>query len=220
MLTFCGKSFSQKDYKTIRVTYGKYLKSLQDKTDSKPRQLKDLYYVLLSNKYEARCEFDKVLDIDGFSNERFINKGGGKGVHYRNIKTKERFHQKELGGKYFIISENIDKYDWEITDKKKVISGYTCYKAQVTYEFYVESMGKHFSNTIIVWFTPDIPLRFGPMGYDGVPGLVLEAQTGGYYYIANKIEFLEKEIKIKRPSKGTAVTAEEYDEIYRSTIKS
>ncbi len=61
-----------------------------------------------------------------------------------------------------------DKYpnqSWEIKKDTLSLCGYTCQKAIC-----------HFSGrTFIVWFAPQIPLRYGPWKLGGLPGLILKA---------------------------------------------
>ena len=65
----------------------------------------------------------------------------------------------------------------------------------------------------IVWFTPEIPIPFGPIGIDGLPGVVLEAsEKGKMYFYATKIisDYKDPLITIEIP-KGKFITPEEYD---------
>lgn len=64
---------------------------------------------------------------------------------------------------------------------------------------------------ITVWYTPSIPVSFGPAGYDGLPGLVLESSTSSFYLIAQNIQFQDKQLQIKRPKKGDKITLDEFN---------
>jgi len=62
-----------------------------------------------------------------------------------------------------------------------------------------------------LWYTPSIPVSFGPKGYDNLPGLILEVIWKDQYFIVRKIEFDHSEAKkIKEPKKGKLITQEEY----------
>ncbi len=74
-----------------------------------------------------------------------------------------------LGSEKFIKSEynfsgSFKQLEWHITSEKKVINGYVCKKA-------ISNKDKYIS----VWFTSKIALNNGPGYFQGIPGLVIEA---------------------------------------------
>lgn len=203
----------------ITVTYSKALKKITDNTDRPPSNLKGLTYKLLVNKNESQFFFEKKLTNDiSQSNKRFIGRGGGNGIYYTNAKELFDFHQKEYSGQLFLIKKEANRFKWKITKEYKNISGYKCYKAIATIKNYSEIRQKELVQYITVWFAPEISFPYGPAGYDGLPGLVLEAQNGGTYFIANKIEF-NSNTKISKPIKGRNVTNKEYEEILTKIFK-
>lgn len=65
--------------------------------------------------------------------------------------------------------------DWEVTKETKKINGFVCYKAIRMPE--ANSLEVNDSTfPIIAWYTPEIPLPYGPFVYGGLPGLILEIQ--------------------------------------------
>ena len=61
---------------------------------------------------------------------------------------------------------------------------------------------------------------FGPIGYAGLPGVILELEARNYKYYATKINLNpKKEIKITKPTKGKKVTQEEFYDIAIGTMK-
>jgi GLPGLI family protein len=40
---------------------------------------------------------------------------------------------------------------------------------------------------VTAWYAPDIPVRFGPIGYGGLPGLILELQNESATFYVTKI---------------------------------
>ncbi|POS01394.1 GLPGLI family protein [Flavobacterium croceum DSM 17960] len=138
---------------------------------------------------------------------------GGTLVYYKNNKQKEKMYQAELQGQKFNVSVPFQQYNWEITSETKVVNGFKCYKAITT----IEKIDKGRETTTIlhpvVWFTPDIPSSFGPMGLDGLPGLVLEGTLDGIKYLyATKIN-LNTTDKVDKPNKGMEVTESEFQDI-------
>lgn len=78
-------------------------------------------------------------------------------------------------------------FDWQMTTETKIIQGYTCYKAHSSYT--VVRGDRIFTFPIIAWFTPEIPYPFGPKGYFGLPGLIMELQERNITYGVSKITF-------------------------------
>jgi GLPGLI family protein len=73
----------------------------------------------------------------------------------------------------------------------------------------------------VVWFAPSLPYSFGPMGLDGLPGLVLEGTFNGrVYFYATSIDLNDKTLtKIERPVHGQYVTEEEFRKILAENYK-
>ncbi|MDY0090398.1 MAG: GLPGLI family protein [Flavobacteriaceae bacterium] len=106
-----------------------------------------------------------------------------------------------------IIIENRDT-KWELTNETKTIDGYVCYKA--TSELIRKNGDMVFKFPIIAWYCPKIPFPFGPLGYGGLPGLILELQERNVLYGVQKINFNLPEMKpITKPSEGKRITQEE-----------
>lgn len=66
---------------------------------------------------------------------------------------------------------------------------------------------------MVVWFTPEIPLAFGPAGLGGLPGLIVEATKYRYTLIIKKIRYFEKDLTIDKRKEGKMVTAEDLKEM-------
>lgn len=126
--------------------------------------------------------------------------------YFLDFDSKKEFFLKNDG--YTIESTYLIK-DWKITTETKTIDKYLCYKG--TYEYdYTGRDNKTKTRTITAWFAPSLPFSYGPKNYNGLPGLILELQDWDTTFLATKIEFFDKEIKIDFP-KGKTITQEEYE---------
>lgn len=87
----------------------------------------------------------------------------------------------EFGRNKFLVEDQYPLHNWTITTESKNISGYPCVKARTNYRGRVWE----------AWFTPDIPLPYGPWKLCGLPGLIIEAKddTGTYTLRVEKIEY-------------------------------
>lgn len=97
--------------------------------------------------------------------------------------------------------------NWKLTSETKEISGYKCYKA--TYTYIQKWRGREFPWEVIAWYSPEIPLQYGPIRYSGLPGLILELSESNRGFIVDKISFSKEKVEIKKPNKGELLTEEE-----------
>lgn len=99
--------------------------------------------------------------------------------------------------------------NWEITGKTKNIGDYKCYQAVVTEKLF-SRQGHYYYKEVIAWFTPEIPVNFGPKYYKGLPGLILQIEDKEYTLTATKINLNPSEdVKIKGLEKNDKVITQE-----------
>lgn len=131
--------------------------------------------------------------------------------YFLDKKNKIKLTSIEAYGERFHIKEKLNNQKWETTSISKKIGNYVCYKA-TTVKIIENPKGK-FNKKIIAWYTPEIPFNYGPKGYDGLPGLILELQEGTLLYYTTNIKLSTKNIKIKKPKNGKIITIEQFNEI-------
>lgn len=87
-----------------------------------------------------------------------------------------------IGPHIMLVKDDYPVLGWVITEETKQLGGYTCIKASASYR----------GTDWIVWFTPDIPLPYGPWKLHGLPGLIVEATetTDTYHMKLDKIEYI------------------------------
>ncbi|TXD67464.1 GLPGLI family protein [Polaribacter glomeratus] len=162
------------------------------------------------SKGEALFVVENKLDVDiNDLGQRVLKTvSGGEREYYFNDKNKTYLIKDcEALGECFIFDNTY--LEWQLTQETKTINGYKSYKA-------TRSNGK-----VIAWYTPSIPLGFGPKGEYGLPGLILELEIGNVIFNASKIVLNPKEvIKIEEPKGGKRVSKEEYEVIMDKAKKS
>ncbi len=105
----------------------------------------------------------------------------------------------DLQRRSFLIEEAIIKPNWVLTKEKKNIDKYTCYKATLQkQDTFVEA-----------WYTREIKISEGPMGYWGLPGLILELKEGKKQVEFDKISYLSDPVPIIPPTEGEKVSRQE-----------
>lgn len=79
---------------------------------------------------------------------------------------------RELDSDNLYYTENLPLFDWQIEDEVAEVCGYECLKATCHWR------GRDFT----AWFTPDIPVEYGPWKFGGLPGLIMKvADDEGIY---------------------------------------
>ena len=105
---------------------------------------------------------------------------------------------------YSLIGNNLLKtnpvYNWKIENTTKLIGNLNCTKATCEIIFFSRKRNKEVTKTVEAWFCPSLPYSFGPYGYYGLPGIIVELNEGNKIYILEKIDLKFNE-KIPIPNK-------------------
>ena len=83
-------------------------------------------------------------------------------------------------------TEPLAEMEWTmVEDSTANVLGYECIMAESDYH------GRHWK----AWFTPEIPMPFGPWKLHGLPGLILKAEAnGGFLFTATGLEYSDRTI--------------------------
>ncbi|SNQ42729.1 GLPGLI family protein [Cellulophaga lytica] len=126
------------------------------------------FNLVFNNKKSLFFKQDKIYtNLDRIT--RTMINASYSGTYYSDIEKNEKLRVVTFSGETFIANINKNLL-WKITDTTKVILGYTCYKATLLKK---NERTKEY-NTIEAWFSKEIPYYFGPLGFNGLPGLILE----------------------------------------------
>ena len=186
-------------------------------------------YVLEFNSIESTYKEVEKLETEGQGYNWMANYVGENiGKIYKNAQDKISINETEMMGKFFLVTEDLEKTKWKMSDESKKIGQYTCYKA--TYTKQVEEKVFSFGSwnqtngtnqpkkpkkmrdvEVVAWFTPEIPVSSGPSWYQGLPGLILEVSDDDTKILCTKIVMNPKEkSKIKRPKKGKVISNQDF----------
>lgn len=194
---------TEKDKQSMKETPEKY-KRFQKMYDLYAEGEKKLTFELKVDNNIGSFTMKPLLDSDNNYKKQLGPGPYDTGVYYNKDK---RILQLNAFGELFLITR--PKLKWKIQKETKKIGRYNCFKA--TTEIIVNTKGR--KQLITVWFTPNIPISLGPLGYDGLPGLILELEVHKKIYYVKKITLNPKEvIKIEEPTNGIIVTEKEYHE--------
>ncbi len=231
MKNFGGRKMSEDRKKKI----AERMKSMFEKT-----------YILTFNKAESVYKEEEKLEAPGGSGRGLMMMSSfTAGKQYKNVKEQLFLQDQEFFGKQFLIKDSLPQLQWKMENETKQIGKYTCFKATAIKK--VDAMD--FSNMrrkekdvkekdstktdnpfdeievpkeiiVTAWYTPQIPVSQGPGEYWGLPGLILEIQSGRTTMLCSKIVMNpEEKEEIKAPKKGKEVTKKEYSAIVKKKVK-
>lgn len=147
----------------------------------------------LSSSPEGKAKLDEIIRAnclvmhpDGYQYWD-LTKGSVKNIYtyiFNDISTGAQTVFDEWAEEPHYYTEPLDEQTWEIVaDSITSVLGYDCVMAKSDYH------GREWT----AWFTPEIPLNFGPWKFRGMPGLVLKAEAdGGFSFIATGLQTTDR----------------------------
>jgi GLPGLI family protein len=179
----------------------------QEFIDGYPNEYKEslkMDSLLSEARYSVSFQGDKSYGSTHFANDPdnyllniAITQMDNDMMHSYNNKTGINTSLLNFAGDLIALTRN-HQNAWKIDySRTKTIDGYKCYYAK-----YKGLSSKHNSTSepIYAWFTPEIPVPYGPAGYGGLPGLILEL-------IENNISMIAVHINL-RPLSNDVVMIE------------
>lgn len=199
--------------KKVKLGVRKYTKfSKLEKTTKKAHNFLKFYL-----KFSGQKSLFNVQDLMDTPKDKFLKfsiGSEGKGVYYNSVTN--RLREKNTFGEVFVIRYKTLK--WELKNASKKIGNYLCFKAETLEKIKTRNGIKEYK--IIAWYTPEINAPFGPIGFSGTPGLILELERDNVRYFATNITLNpQKKITVKEPSRGKVITEEQYRNMLIKTRK-
>jgi len=183
--------------------------------------LKDYYRSAVSNAKYLTFKLSFTRDIGKFIvNESLASDETGLNMTkaFSNLKgtvfysPEAIIYETETHFGKFVVSKPSD--NWTHVNETKVIDTYQCYKA--TTEYIVVNEKGTFKYPVIAWYCPKIPFSFGPNGYGGLPGMILELQVKNVVFGATLIKLNTNEsIDLKKIDDTKVITEKEFEDIIR-----
>jgi GLPGLI family protein len=180
----------------------------------------------------------------------FMAMMAGSSVKYKNTKDLIALEETEFFGKKFLVSDKMETPKWELGSETKQIGNYTCFKATLMQDVdptdwtnmrrrgndddkkseakkdssNVVKVSEEFEISkqieVVAWYTPQIPVNNGPGEHWGLPGLILEINSGRTTILCTEIILnpSEKDV-IEPPLKGKEITREKYNETVKTKME-
>lgn len=174
---------------------------------------KNLEFELIFNDSVSYFSTSKKMILDDRSFEKAASK----------IISKGDYLYKKKDSLLYVINDNLyyekesDSIKWIITNEKKTIQDFTCYKATKIKK--VVNQKGTFNHEVTAWFCPEIPFSYGPNEYNGLPGLILELiEMPANHFVLKSISLKRKDLKITGLEKLTKVEEENYYKTIKSNL--
>lgn len=134
------------------------------------------YFLTISGN-KAVYKEERTMDDESINNRslairKIISNDGYQNISYdseKKIVEKSKFAM----GTTFCVKTTFGEEKWKVSDESKMIDKYLCYKATLKKKT-LDKMGNEIDKVITAYFSPELPISLGPLGYCGLPGLILE----------------------------------------------
>jgi len=205
-----------KKFEKYRKTRPKFFNEVMNMETKAYLLEKQVNFYLKFKDNQSVFKAENVLEIQNDISYGLVLGPEGSGMYYTNIESKENITKLNAYGELFLIKNAPLK--WKLINETKKIGEYICYKATTTK--ITNGRNGEIKYPVIAWYAPIIPVHFGPLGFYGLPGLIINLEVYGVNYYVTEIKLNPiKKIKIKKPTQGNEVTKKEFDEIGTSSMK-
>lgn len=197
----------------VDSSYYKTFKGFEKDTESMRNEFSKLeYHLYFSNNFSKFTLLEDLkAEVEFNKNLRKAYSFVGKADFYKDNITKKKIRCLNFLGDDFIIELESKNTEWILTSQSKQIDKFKVFKATTTYQI-ENGNGRVFTRNVEAWFCPELPSRFGPNGFDGLPGLILELRDHFFTFYCSKIELnLSNPISISFPKKGIFMSEHEYN---------
>jgi GLPGLI family protein len=165
---------------------------------------KEFEFTLTFNTKESFFQkMDKLYSDEDASKMGILKIGFQGNILQKNDSIYKETSLERIGD--FIVKKEILK-GWVISAETKFIDQYKCYKA--TNEIVVINPKGTFKHPVTAWFCPQIPFAYGPNGFGGLPGLILELQTKDAVFGTKKIILSNEVTPLKTKLKNYKIITE------------
>jgi len=198
-----------------QTEYGRWVSSPAMKRQMREREEKMAnstaeYYTLYTNGKISFFEYDTLIQREKIDEtDRWWRRMGEvKQTQAKNLRTGDITHRSPILADSICSSENFrSEYTWKASDGFKVFAGLPCQKVVHTSEK---------GDSLIVWYTPEIPMADGPETYGGAPGLILAVEGKGFNYIAEEVKVGDFTIAMRPLPPEQCLEKKEFDEKMRT----
>ena len=229
---FQGKAFYFSKTKMELGAWGARMSEAQKKQiKNRLKNRLEKTYILTFNRDESIFyEEEKVDAMSGATDSWGSNFARGK--QYKNVSENQLVQSQEFYGKKFLVKDKLQEIKWKMESESKQIGNYLCFRATAVVPS-KELSWFNFSwgdlnddekqeiklTSIEAWYTLQIPIQHGPAEYWGLPGLILEVNSGNTTMLCSKVVINSSDIvSIKVPDKGKEINKLDYNQTIKGKM--
>lgn len=184
------------------------------------KELNLMTFKLIYNKNNSYFKKEKNIPINKLYHTLAEIVAGVRDAWYQNALNKEAIFNTKIKEKLYQVTGN-GMAGWNITEENKTIEGYNCYKAErkeLNKKFSTKNNKKYIVYT--AWFTPEIPVPYGPVGNGGLPGLILQLERSNLVlFEAIKLTLNHNNVKVPLPKNAKKININEKVRLMRLARK-
>ncbi len=187
----------------MQYDLGKMLPNLPVEAKIKFNNIVGVYSYKYNNSYSTfentgTRKIDPSITGGNLSTDHFVDfKDFNKNLKYRQSKEKPELVSME---------EMEFTHEWQIDPQQTdTVLGFLCHKATL----------EQGENPVVAWYAPDLPIPDGPLGYHGLPGIILRVDLQVASIYAVRVEEREDGEAIKMPVAETYLSAQEFQKLTR-----
>ncbi|MGO3154028.1 GLPGLI family protein [Mesonia sp.] len=197
----------------------------KEKLENLPKEKKELYSKILKKHNEDTQQLSYSLrfndSVSSFETDPILFKNSSltmdsQKYYYTNITNATVLVQQNIANQRFIVEKKLP--DWSIKNESQQIIGFKAIKATATIKRY-KSKGGINEVKVEAWFVPELPFSFGPIGYGGLPGLIVDLKLLGSHYSVIDLDLSSRNEKIEKPKKGKKIKESELQEVFKKINK-
>lgn len=198
-----------------------YSETVLKKIKEKYENYNLLSYDLLFNSTESSCSLNDIeTSLESDLKKEQINdiiKIEKNMSYFVSLKQNKTVQSIIMGGERLLLVDSTRQLKWSLKKQSKLIGEYTCFKAQLVNG---DDILPYMPDLLIeAWYTPQIPVPFGPLEFEGLPGLILEIKVGNNIYFASEIIF-DIDGVLAEPKAGKIVKRKVFINKIKSNIES
>ena len=148
------------------------------------------YYKLTFDDNKTIYKFDRLNERDKLP---WGTNNAEENIWYNDFNTATRINQKFVFSDTYLLSDSLMKMDWKLVpNETREIAGFVCRKAQtIIFD----------SVYVFAFYTDEITVSGGPMGIQGLPGMILGVTIPRMFtsWIATKLQLNGVNTKIVTP---------------------
>lgn len=181
------------------------LKGVGDETELSKKASKPMTF---SYSYSQNKSIQNLISIEKSSiDTTYIEKYGNKYqttstvnrsssiTYYKNFDLKKYKVLFTRNEKNTNVIETLPSFNWKLINENRIINGYPCKKATT------KNTSFNSNQSIIAWYTDQIPVNDGPMHYNGLPGFIIQIEIDDNTLLTfDKLVFSKENTQIDVPN--------------------